>query len=119
MFLFDADVVDTIGRAKAADDGKVAFPELLNQYIREGRLHAEKLDQSVRWFDTGTPERLYLAGGAVREYQQSSGVCTGSVEKASIDAGLIGADQLLTLAVELKPTAYGRYLEEYALNPER
>ena len=105
---------DTISRTEIADDGSVVFAQLLRQYLREGRLYAEKLDESVRWFDTGTPERLYLASRAVREYQKSCGVFTGSIEEAAFNAGLIGTDRLLALAAELKPSAYGKYLEECA-----
>ena len=106
---------DTISRTETAEDGSVVFVQLLRQYLKEGRLYAEKLDESVRWFDTGTPERLYLASRAVREYQRNFGACTGSIEEAAFNAGLIDTDRLLALAAELKPAAYGRYLEEYAL----
>ena len=115
LFFFDADVFDTISRTETAEDGSVVFVQLLRQYLKEGRLYAEKLDESVRWFDTGTPERLYLASRAVREYQRNFGACTGSIEEAAFNAGLIDTDRLLALAAELKPAAYGRYLEEYAL----
>ena len=114
LFFFDADVFETIKRTKPSEDGSVNFAEMLRQYLREGRLHSEILGEGVQWFDTGTPERLYQACGAVRAFQQRHSVCAGSIEEAAFDCGLIDKERLLVLSEALKPTAYGRHLAQRA-----
>ena len=62
----------------------------------------------------GTPERLYHACCAVRNYQHSSETYAGSIEEAAFECGLIDRDRLRALYEELKPTAYGRHLAQLA-----
>jgi len=114
LFFFDAEVFETIKRTKPSEDGSVNFADMLRQYLKENRLYSEILGDGIRWFDTGTPERLYHACCAVRNYQHSSETYAGSIEEAAFECGLIDRDRLRALSEELKPTAYGRHLAQLA-----
>ncbi|MDO5132286.1 MAG: sugar phosphate nucleotidyltransferase [Eubacteriales bacterium] len=114
LFFFDETMFETIERTKPSEDGSVNFAEMLRQYLREGRLHSEILDDGVQWFDTGTPERLFQASAAVRDFQNSHASCAGSIEEAAFDCGRIDRNRLLELSAELHPTAYAEYLARRA-----
>ena len=114
LFFFDETVFETIERTKPSEDGSVNFAEMLRQSLREGRLHSEILDDGVQWFDTGTPERLFQASAAVRDFQNSHASLAGSIEEAAFDCGRIDKNRLLDLSRELYPTAYAKHLARRA-----
>ncbi len=114
VFFFDATVFDTIKRTKPSENGSVNFGDMLRQYLSEGRLHSEILDEGIQWFDTGTPERLWQAGNAVRAFQNRHSVCAGSIEEAAFENGLIDKNRFLALSEEINTSEYGRRLEEHA-----
>lgn len=118
LFFFKPDIFETIEKTKVSQGGSVSFLGMLRQYIKEDRLYSENLDDSIQWFDVGTPERLYLACSAVRDFQSSHTTYVGSVEEAALKRGLIDSNQLLKLAKEIKHNAYGRYLVELAVKTE-
>ena len=114
LFFFDSDVFETIKRTEPSEDGSVNFADMLRQFLKDGKLHSEILDESVLWFDTGTPERMYQACSAVRAFQKCHAAYAGSIEEAAFDRGLIDAERLQSLSEALKPTAYGRHLAQLA-----
>lgn len=114
LFFFDSGVFDVIERTDSSKEGVVTFADLLRQYLAENRLHAAFFDEDTRWFDTGTPERLFQAASAVRRYQQDYNTSVGSIEKEAFDQQLIGASKLKELASRIGHTSYGQYLSGYA-----
>lgn len=110
LFFFDANVIEIIEKAKAVAGPSFTLADLLRIYLGEGRLHCERLDESIQWYDMGTPERLYLACSAVRDFQRRNGSFAGSVEEIAFDSGLIDQKQLLALSARMGNTEYGKYL---------
>jgi len=120
LFFFDANVIEIIEKAKAVAGPSFTLADLLRIYLGEGRLHCERLDESIQWYDMGTPERLYLACSAVRDFQRRNGSFAGSVEEIAFDSGLIDQKQLLALSAGMGNTEYGKYLagRASAIRPE-
>ena len=120
LFFFDANVIEIIEKAKAVAGPSFTLADLLRIYLGEGRLHCERLDESIQWYDMGTPERLYLACSAVRDFQRRHASFAGSIEETAFDSGLIDSKQLLALSARMCNTEYGKYLADRAsaIQPE-
>lgn len=114
LFFFDDTLFEVIGRTKPAEDGSIVLADLLVEYLRGGRLNSVLLNEGIRWFDAGTPERLYLASGAVRAFQQSHETLVGSIEEAAFEKGLIDRNRLSELAADMSAAPLGQYLAELA-----
>ena len=119
LFFFDDTLFEVIGRTKPAEDGSIVLADLLVEYLRDGRLNSVLLNEGIQWFDAGTPERLYLASGAVRAFQQSHETLAGSIEEAAFEKGLIDRNRLSELAADMSAAPLGQYLAELAQKPVR
>jgi glucose-1-phosphate thymidylyltransferase len=90
--------------------GELEITDLNRRYLREGRLHVEKLGRGFAWLDTGTHQSLLQAATFVETVEQRQGLKIGAPEEVAWRNGWIDDAQLLALAAPLARTAYGRYL---------
>lgn len=114
LFFFDQEVVELVKTVARSDDGLVDFPELLRHYLIHGKLHSVILDEDIRWFDAGTPQRLFEASAAVKAFQESHKKYAGCIEEIAYDCSLISLAQLSDLSAGMPNTEYGRHLLELA-----
>ena len=89
----------------------------LNQiYLKEQNLKVEKLGRGIAWFDTGTVDSLYEAGGYIRTLQHRQGLMVGSPEEIAWRSGWISEEKLLVVAEKFRKSEYGEYLEKLPFN---
>jgi len=110
LYFFDNQVVDIAKKIQPSARGEVEITCILNEYLRRGQLNIQVLNKEVFWLDTGTPEKLLEASNYVEANQNIFNEYVACIEEIAFKKGYITSDKLLSLAVPLNKTNYGRHL---------
>lgn len=110
LYFYDNDVVEIAKNIKPSERGELEITTVNEEYLRQGRLQVTTLRDGDVWLDTGTIDSLSDATDFVRVLQKRTGQIIGSPEKVAHEQGFITAEQLATLAEQLKKSGYGDYL---------
>jgi len=79
--------------------------------LKQGSLRVQVLDRGVAWLDTGTFESMMQASEYVRVIEERQGLKIGCIEEIAWRAGWISDAELAGLAVPLRKSGYGTYLD--------
>jgi glucose-1-phosphate thymidylyltransferase len=91
IYFYDERASSLAHELKPSDRGELEITALNNRYLEMGALHAEVLQRSTTWLDTGTHESLYEASGLIRTLQHRSGLRIGDIAEIARDQGWITA----------------------------
>jgi glucose-1-phosphate thymidylyltransferase len=115
LYFYDPDVVAIAEGLAPSPRGELEITDVNRAYLERGELRVERLGRGFAWLDTGTHESLLQASSFIQAVQQRQGLMVSCVEEIAWRTGLIGTDQLLSLASEMAKNDYGAYLKRVAL----
>ena len=110
LYFFDNEVVRYASEVKPSARGELEITDLQLRYLREGRLHVERMGRGFAWLDTGTFESLIDAASFVQTLETRQGMKVACLEEIAFRQGLIDREQVLDLARSLQKSGYGEYL---------
>jgi glucose-1-phosphate thymidylyltransferase len=110
LYFYDADASAFARELRPSARGELEISDVNLRYLREGRLHVERLGRGFAWLDTGTHESLLQASTFVETVEQRQGLKVGCPEEVAYRQGWIDADALRALAEPMAGNGYGRYL---------
>ena len=110
IYFCDNDVVSIAKQIKPSGRGELEITEVINEYLRQGRLRVELMGRGYAWLDTGTHESLLEAGEFIATIEKRQGLKMACIEEIAYRLGYISREQVLELAEPLKKNAYGQYL---------
>lgn len=110
LYFFDNKVIEYAKQAKPSARGEVEITEIMNAYLRVGKLKVYLLDRGTGWLDTGTFTSMTQAAQFVQVIEERQGIKIGCIEEVAYRQGFIGAEQLKKLAEPLHKSGYGQYL---------
>lgn len=110
LYFYDNDVVDIARRLKPSLRGELEITDVNNVYLKQGKLRCHLFDRGFAWLDTGTAEAMHDASNYVATLQRRQGIQIGCVEEVAYKMGFIDEEQLIKLAHQLSPSAYGEYI---------
>ena len=116
LYYYDNSVVDKVNEISFSERGELEITFLNQIYLKENNLKVEKLGRGIAWFDTGTIDSLYEAGGYIRTLQHRQGLMVGCPEEIAWRSGWISEKKLLDIAAKFKKSEYGDYLENLPFN---
>ena len=116
LYYYDNSVIDKVNQISLSDRGEFEITSLNQIYLKEQNLKVEKLGRGIAWFDTGTVDSLYEAGGYIRTLQHRQGLMVGSPEEIAWRSGWISEKKLLDVAEKFRKSEYGEYLEKLPIN---
>ena len=119
LYFFDGDVAKIADGVKPSARGELEIVDVINNYLRRGKLSVEKLGRGFAWLDTGTPETLLQAASFVQTIEERQGQKISCLEEIAFRKGFIGLDDLQALAAENNNNAYGQYLQQVILSTDR
>jgi len=93
--------------------GELEITDVINHYLKRGRLDAKLLGRGYAWLDTGTHNSMIDAGMFIRTIEERQGLKIGCIEEVAFRMGFIHKEQLLSLAAKAN-NDYGKYLEVLA-----
>ena len=114
LYFYDNRVVEVARGLKPSARGELEITDVNNVYLERGELRVEVMGRGFAWLDMGTHESLLRAANFVSAIQERQGFIVACLEEIAFRMGLIDADRLEALGMEMKQNDYGRYLIEIA-----
>jgi glucose-1-phosphate thymidylyltransferase len=111
LYFYDAQCVSAARALKPSARGELEITDVNRAYLERGALRVEVLGRGVAWLDTGTHASLLQAANFVETIEARQGLKICCPEEIAYRQGFIDRAQLKRLALELKRTGYGEYLE--------
>jgi glucose-1-phosphate thymidylyltransferase len=110
LYFYDAGVVDVAASLRPSARGELEITDVNAAYLRQGRLHVEKLGRGVAWLDTGTHEALLQASTFIQTLESRQGLMVACLEEIAYRMGWITAADVERIAKPMRDNAYGQYL---------
>ena len=110
LYFYDAHVVEVAAGLVPSARGELEITDVNAAYLREGRLHVEKLGRGVAWLDTGTHEALLQAATFIQTIETRQGLMVACLEEIAYRIGWITGADVERIAKPMRDNAYGQYL---------
>jgi glucose-1-phosphate thymidylyltransferase len=110
LYFYDAGVVDVAAALRPSARAELEITDVNAAYLRQGRLHVEKLGRGVAWLDTGTHEALLQASTFIQTLETRQGLMVACLEEIAYRMGWITAADVERIAKPMRDNAYGQYL---------
>ena len=110
LYFYDAGVVDVAAALRPSARAELEITDVNAAYLRQGRLHVEKLGRGVAWLDTGTHEALLQASTFIQTLETRQGLMVACLEEIAYRMGWITATDVERIAKPMRDNAYGQYL---------
>jgi glucose-1-phosphate thymidylyltransferase len=110
LYFYDERALDLARTLKPSARGEFEITDLNRLYLKEARLHVERLGRGAVWLDCGTPEDLFEAGQFVRVIEQRTGIKIACPEEVAFRMGFIDAERFAALVAEMPVGSYSEYL---------
>jgi glucose-1-phosphate thymidylyltransferase len=112
LYFYDQQVCDIAKSIKPSARGELEITAVNEAYLKMNQLQVEIMGRGYAWLDTGTHDSLLDAAGFIATLQKRQGLMVACPEEIAYRQGWITAEHVLKLAVPLKKSAYGQYLEK-------
>lgn len=110
LYFTDNDVVEIAQSVKPSSRGEIEITEVLDAYLKRGKLKVSLLDRGTAWLDTGTFKSMMDAATFVQIIEERMAFKIGCIEEVAWREGFIDDNQLESLASTLVKSGYGKYL---------
>ncbi|MDR1134936.1 MAG: glucose-1-phosphate thymidylyltransferase RfbA [Clostridiales Family XIII bacterium] len=110
LYFYDNKVVEISKAIQASARGELEITSVNNEYLKRGKLRAEKLGRGLAWLDTGVCEGLLEAAEFVSIMQKRQGLYIACIEEIAYRNRWIDKRKLKELAGRMSNTDYGKYL---------
>ena len=110
LYFYDNTVLDIAAKLKPSPRGELEITDVNKEYLRQGRLHVERLGRGIAWLDTGTHEALLQASTFIQVIEERQALKVACLEEIAFGLGYIDEAALRALAEPMKKNEYGRYL---------
>ena len=111
LYFYDNDVVEIAKNIQPSTRGEYEITDVNAEYLKRGKLKVSVMNRGTAWLDTGTFTSLMQAGQYVQVIEERQGLKIGCIEEVAYRMGFINKEQLLELAIPLKKSGYGIYME--------
>jgi len=110
LYFYGNDVIEKAKTLKPSPRGELEITDLNKLYLDENKLNVRIMGRGMAWLDTGTHESLLQASNYIHTIEQRQGLKISCIEEIAYQMDFINKDQLLSLAEQMKNSAYGQYL---------
>ncbi|MCL2715098.1 MAG: glucose-1-phosphate thymidylyltransferase RfbA [Alphaproteobacteria bacterium] len=111
LYFYDETVVQYARELAPSARGELEITDLNRRYLAERSLHVEVIGRGFAWFDAGTHQSLLDASQFVATLEGRQGIQIACPEEIAWRWNWIDGEQLERLALPLKKSAYGTYLQ--------
>jgi glucose-1-phosphate thymidylyltransferase len=118
LYIFDHRCVERTKNLKPSKRGELEITDLMKDYLAEGELQSQIINQNVKWLDAGTVASLFQSSEHVAEYQESTSSLVGSIHSIAFQKKFVDAGKFRSV-VEAMPACEYRELLNRILTGER
>lgn len=111
LYVYDNRVVEISKNITPSPRGELEITDVNTTYLREGKLHVEKIGRGVAWLDTGTPEALLQASNFFGVIEDRQGLKVACLEEIAYLMKFISHEQFEQTISSIPNSAYRMYLE--------
>ena len=111
LYFYDEQVSEIAADLKPSPRGEYEITEVNKIYLRKGLLRVEKLGRGIAWLDTGTHESFAQATTFIQIIEERVGLKIACLEEIAFRMGYISRDQLQEVALSMRNSSYGDYLQ--------
>ena len=112
LYFCDNQVVEIAAGLKPSARGELEIIDVILEYLRQGKLHVERLARGTAWLDTGTHAALIQASNYVQAVEERQGLMIACLEEIAFRMNYISVEQLARLAASMGKSSYGDYLRQ-------
>ena len=112
LYFCDNQVVEIAAGLKPSARGELEIIDVILEYLRQGKLHVERLARGTAWLDTGTHAALIQASNYVQAVEERQGLMIACLEEIAFRMNYISIEQLAQLAASMGKSSYGDYLRQ-------
>jgi len=112
LYFCDNQVVEIAAGLKPSARGELEIIDVILEYLRQGKLHVERLARGTAWLDTGTHAALIQASNYVQAVEERQGLMIACLEEIAFRMNYISIEQLAQLATSMGKSSYGDYLRQ-------
>ncbi len=114
LYFYTNDVVNIAKTIQPSNRGELEITSVNEEYMKNRKLHVEKLGRGIAWFDTGTHDALIETSQFVQTIEKRQGMQICCPDEIAFENGWISADELKVLAEPFMKTDYGKFLKRLA-----
>lgn len=89
IYFFPNNVVDVAKNVKPSKRGEYEITDVMNVYLKQGRLNVKIMQRGIAWLDSGTPQALNDAGNFVRTIQERTNLKIADLEEIALLNGWV------------------------------
>jgi glucose-1-phosphate thymidylyltransferase len=112
LYFYDNQVVDIAKSLKPSARGELEITDVNKAYLKQGQLEVCVMGRGMAWLDTGTHESLMDAALYIQAIEKRQGLMVACPEEIAYRSGYISAGQVEKIAVAMKNSSYGEYLQQ-------
>ncbi|WP_105253991.1 glucose-1-phosphate thymidylyltransferase RfbA [Pseudoalteromonas sp. T1lg75] len=110
LYFFDSDVVEVAKNVKPSARGELEITDVIEHYLKAGKLNVEIMGRGTAWLDTGTHDDLLAAAQFIETIEKRQGLKVNCPEEVAFRNGWLSAEELRDIAQPLIKSGYGEYL---------
>jgi len=111
LYLYDNQVVEITRRMKPSARGELEITDVNVEYLKQGRLHVERLERGIAWLDTGTHMSLLEASHFIGTLEARQGLKIACLEEIAYRKGYLGRAEMEKVIADTPKSSYREYLE--------
>ncbi len=113
LYFYDSNVVEISKKIKPSKRGELEITDVNKEYMKQGQLSVEVMDQDLLWIDTGTQNSLMNASNIFFEIEKNENKKISCPEIIAWQKGFITTHDLVRLSEKIITSSYGQYLFEF------
>lgn len=110
LYFFDSDVVEVAKQVKPSERGELEITDVIDHYLKAGKLKVEIMGRGTAWLDTGTHDDLLAAANFISTLEKRQGLKVNCPEEVAYRNGWLSEQDLIEIAEPLRKSGYGEYL---------
>ena len=110
LYVFDKTAPEKAKQLTKSHRGELEIVDVLNLYLRVGKLAHQKFNRGVAWLDTGTPESLLEASHFVETIEKRQGYKIACLEEIALKNLWVQPDLVKQFAEQNASSSLGHYL---------
>lgn len=111
LYFFNKDLIDYIKKIKPSKRNELEVVDVLNQYLKKGKLNVKIFGRGLAWLDTGNAESLLAASNFIKTIEDRQGIKIACIEEIAFNNKWISKMSLNRLIKDNKESVYFDYIK--------